>query len=270
MIDMKKYANPGHLLLQLRKDGIKISIEDLNEVIKLYNDLMDFTFEIDESIEDKRFSFVDNNPKLDSGNGDNYLDIYYSIFVKLIKVWQLKLFHCLDYKLLINRIKCDVGTYNSLNFLYTYLMDVLDNYGTCDKEQFMHEFTDRNWDIITDCLSEYKELILSSKCVPYEYKIIIITYDAAYETYYEDSDDYDEYSHEINYDGFLDATFLYFLLNDLLYTETDTIISFIAETRKNMWECLDKINLSGINGDDYLLDYIDALYNRFKDNRNIK
>ena len=98
MVDKKK------LMELLKKDRIKISYKELNEVLNIYINLMRFYMR--SNSDETYFAFLDDN--IAYYVYGEYNDNYYNVFVNLIKLKRNNMLNYLDYLLVATNTRMDV------------------------------------------------------------------------------------------------------------------------------------------------------------------
>lgn len=261
--------NKGHLLLQLRNDNIKISIEELDEIIRIYNHLIDYVLSDNSIIKDQKYDFIDKSVKLHPNDKEKVFDIYYNIFAGVVKFKQYNLLGLLDYILITNELR-DNQAWTSPSRIYTisrYIDGLLyeyENYG----KNFLGNFIKNKEEDVKDFLIEEDSFICADK-IPDSYREIIKTYNEIYGNYYLDFEKYDDIG-PLEYDYFVCMTYFYFIMNNLFKNDSYGVQSFLNDLKYNIYEKVDQMNLTGIKDtkqySDYedIINYIDSVYNNSK------
>ena len=239
------------LIKKLKKDNINITSEDLEEVINIYNHVIDFCLE-DKKASSYKFSFIKDSKILCEYDNTTFL----SIFRLLIQIKKHNLFNYLDYVLLINTY-CYDG--NRLEQLYFYLNLILNGYYDSNKNNdFIYKFIDSHQYLLPDILDNYLNYILDSEYINQDYKDIICLYNELFDLYLEE--DYDEIDPEIFFQEFISMSYYYFVINNLFNTEPKEIINFLNNIKEDIPSICDKLNLDGEIEYKERINYIDALY----------
>ena len=256
--------NKEQLLLKLKNDNININEKELNIIIFIYNRIMDFVCEMDQSIPNNiyfRYKFINSDDSLDS----EYTDDLYDIFKNIITIRNNNLLFCLDYALLIQEgsILSNSKEKDTIGTLSDYTNYIINNYKTC-KEDFFGLFITTNNDAISIALYDLDDKWVSYKCIPKNYRRVMKAFDRALEVYYDDEDDITEAEDEMYFDYVLSMVYYYLLINNLIESDTEKVISFIKYLTNNMEVIVEKITLSGIKTYQEMFDYIDTLYRNAK------
>ena len=261
--------NKGHLLLKIRHDNIKISIEELDEIINIYNHLIDFIL-IDNTIKEKKFDFIDKEASLHPLNKDNIIDSFYNIFVGVIAFKEYNLLGFFDYLLITKELRerSAIASPDRIYAISKYVDNILYDYEITYKKDFFYNYIYNNEDAVRNYLIEEDSFIYYDT-VPDIYSEIMTVYYEIYKNYYLDYERYDDIG-IIEYDYFICMTYFYFVKNNLFKNEPEKVLSFLKDFNNDISEKVDIINLTGIKDDkriyDYknIISYIDTLYNNSK------
>ncbi len=256
MVDKKK------LMELLKKDRIKISYKELNEVLNIYINLMRFYMR--SNSDETYFAFLDDN--IAYYVYDEYNDNYYNVFVNLIKLKRNNMLNYLDYLLVATNTRMDVEP-NPVDIVYlsNYISVLLDYYNL-DNKKYRGTIRARTEKVIDSSLHRYLDVLKGSKYVSSCYIEIISTYYDLVSAYFYDWDDDDNYN--IDFDDYLELTFFYFVENNLLQKEPESVLAFL-KTNDDIHEyILEKMALAGLKSINYyneeFINCIDTLYNNSK------
>ncbi len=246
MVDKEK------LMKLIKKNGIKISYKELDEVINIYINMMNF---VTKNKIKRVFSFVDAYcERL------KYIPYrqYYTIFWGIVKMMQNNLLMYLDYMMVAANV-------HFLDEFDDYIGRILYSYQK-QSETYKIDIRANTKRVVDDKLNELIIEFETSKLAPEYYIDIIRAFYRAYNNEYrQDLDDI----YNIDYIDFLDMTYCYFMENNLLNTEPESVISFINGCMNNEGYILDKINLAGLDEvmdykNDNMITFIDTLYQNSK------
>ncbi len=236
MNKIEVYAN-------LIKDGINITNKEFNEVLNVYDCCVNVMNEFN------NYKFI--GLKIESNLDYLQIDEYYKILTLIIKLQELNLLGYLDYASFIedtNMVR------NGMIFIINdYLLD--DN-----KEEYIYRHALLNSNLL-DYVNYDKIKDINS--IPDYYKEIIKAYDYAADFYYEHCVTFDLIECNIDYDFFLNMSYIYFWINSLFEKETDKICNFIRSTTENIPDLLDKFDLTGVTECKDTMNYVESLYNSY-------
>lgn len=269
------------LLLDLKKDNIILSMDELNEVIGIYNNILDFTLEYDWQTGDDRFCFIGTKIKPFCAVIDDDVEykpyLFYNIFSGIAQLKKYNLLSHLDYSMLVRKFRKSSTDGRSFLFeLSLYISYVVSGYCIHKKARefgiefidFFPTIVDHEINLISEVIYGYhqrnKNWILKSKFVPNKYKEILETFEETFDIYYDKYDYYDEIN-GIEYNQFLDMVYYYFLRNDLINKEPDKVLDFLRSLSENISDYVEALGLMGLNRPLDMFPYIDRLYTESKD-----
>ena len=252
----------------LKKDNINITYEELDEVINIFANVEEFFIRCEEDNE-PLLSFVNYNPRLSPAVDYDRHDYYYQALVGIIELKRNNLLIYLDYPLLI--LETDVSGNiepDDMRFLCGHIKGILGVYKDYPESYRYYIRADSN-NVIGNDLVYCKDLFTETSSIPECYRKIMEAYIRIFELYIKEWVRLDnQYGCEFN--EFLDMTYFYFLENNILYREPESVLSFL-DSFKNMHDieaALEKLNLAGFNDicytNDNIINYIDTLYHNSK------
>lgn len=276
----------GRIIKLLQKEDIEIDVNELDEVLIIYENILNFLGNNDED---------ECNYDIDINEMYKFTSLfclepitteYFRLLVNLVKLKRRDLLKYLDYVFLL-----DVQLHSDIHPAYT-LAEYTDKLLSLDPKivddkvynlTFHGKYFGR-YSIIMEIASYYAKAITESGYVPHEYKKVFELYSNILSNYfYEIAEDKAEgntffslannYSDKVSngiikqdifyFDDFICATFNYFLKNGLLMKELHKIYSFLNEYNKDPVNISETLNMNGINCYDKLYDYIDFLYKNY-------
>lgn len=258
------------LLYKLKKRNIKFDDVNLDEVIKAYEFLLNFYLEEYPDKYDHPYSFVFMpNETYDRDN-----ELFYSIFTNTIVLIRLNLLKYLDYAYLIefHNATNDIDELSGLSWcLRTFIGFHLSEPTNKD---FLDKVMHSNRYLIESASTRGVRTFKKMKLVPEDYRMILDEYSQIFNKYDElmKYNDLGKKYERLN-DSFLmlmNKTYFYFLKNDLFNKETDKVFIFLNNIKENLESFSDEISLNGITDNDEMMKYIDYLYNKEKDVKEIK
>ncbi len=255
------------LMFFLRRDRVKISYQELSEVMDIYTNLMKYLLE-------ENFDYKEIYSFLKKGFVSHYDltdDYCYKTFLELIKLKRDNLLMYLDYALLTSNV--EVGYGRNLRGIICYIYVFLEKIVSIYKEYprtYKGEIRSYTYRIFDDETDKIVAKLGRTNGVSSSYKDIISAYNEAYKIYYPKSKGlYAKYG--IKFDNFLEETYYFFLENGLLYKEPECVLEFVKSFAGNEEEILDKMLLGGFNKIDYvddkIISYIAMMYQKSKEER---
>ena len=240
------------LIRKLKKNGIEIDNNDLDDVINAFNNIIDFYLDADKNLVYYRYGFI-MTPKVFYEVDDTNFN---SIFNLLISMKKNNLLHYLDYAFILHNYDWD---YDRLHELYRFLHNIMRKYNDSEiKEDFIYEFIDENDYLLQDVIDNNFDEIMESKYVNQEYKDIMNLYNNIIKWYYDT--DYLDYDDDAFFDEFINMSYYYFLINNLFNTEPERIIYFLNKIKEDIPSLCDKLNMDGEMELKDRINYIDSLY----------
>ena len=239
----------------LKMNHIKISSEQLDEAINIYINMMNFVMKNNDI--KQIFSFIDAYCE---GLKSTTYEQYHTIFLGIVKMMQNNLLIYLDYMMVAANV-------HYLNEFENYIKTILDYYQN-GSETYKADIRANTNRVVDDDLNELIIEFETSKQAPEYYIDIIRAFYRAYNNYYEYQQDLDDI-YNVDYEDFIDMTYCYFMENNLLNTEPESVISFINGCMNNEGYILDKINLAGLDDvmdykNNNMITFIDTLYQNSK------
>ena len=238
----------------LKMNHIKISSEQLDEAINIYINMMNF---VTKNKIKRIFSFVDAYCE-----GLKYTPYkqYHTIFLDIVKMMQNNLLMYLDYMMVAANV-------HFLDEFDDYIGRILYSYQK-QSETYKIDIRANTKRVVDDNLNELIIEFETSKQAPEYYIDIIRAFYRAYNNYCEFHQDLEDI-YNVGYEDFIDMTYCYFMENNLLNTEPESVISFINGCIDNEEYILDKINLAGLDEvmdyeSDNMITFIDTLYQNSK------
>ncbi len=260
-------VNKQALNKKLNSKGIMLSREVLDDVIDIYQYVIDFVSEVEGINSDNRFNFI-----YSSTNDDI---IYFNIFKALIIIREKDLLKYLDYSLLIYS---SGFTFNfTFGSLCDYLTKIIKDYNRLG-EYFKYYFYDNNPHVIEDVIEYRFDEIISSEYIDNDYKDVIEMFGSIYDKFTENLEELNRiYQDDENSDGaiyfndFIKAIFHYFIDKNILSDDRDRAYLFLKHIYDDLFGTIDRLNLVGLDWDnpsDYnsvanIFNYIDILYKNF-------
>ena len=243
------------ILRRLKKEDIHLNVEELREVINIYNHLLDLYFEKMEHGFGYRFEFA-VLPRSLYLSMDEYC---LQIFKNIIELKKNNLLRYLDYSLLLDN---DEGIWISSSDILWELRKVLNNiidsyesYG----DNFIYIKMKKNRDfILVFLVNGGCSSVIESKFIPQDYKDIIQLYDEIYACNISEYKYMDIY--KWNYFTFIAMTYYYFLMNDSFNKEPNKVLDFLDNIYNSIQDTIDRINTNGIENNEDMINYIDSLY----------
>jgi len=252
------------LISNLNSENVDYKDVDIEEILSIYNGLMDYIFE-DCNIQfpndkyDPRFNFfITPKPMMD------YLELFcFRIFKYLIKFKKHNLLYLLDYSFLTYYFKGSSSFKNRrLEQLYDLLKETYNSYKKYDN--FDSYFCD-NWgniidEVVYDFDNHYEEM-MKSNYIPDYYKNYLTLYNNILKKYYDECNYVSEAPDDgFDFYNFIDYSFKYLLLNNLIHYDNPQVIRFLENINNNMQYILEFIKLYHIESCDKLYKYIGRLY----------
>ena len=236
---------------KLKNDNIFISLEELKEVIDIY---------------DKRVTFM--KEILGQKPGDNFKFIhlkksmYYEIFKKIIICKEKNLLGYFDNMILLGEFGYQMDCYTMHNFLALIENEIkrCACYGR-DRIAFS-SFDDviALFQIVLDDIGLF--CIENSKVISKRYIKTIKLFDKLREIYFNSiGGEYD--CEHFTFDYLITIIYLYYVDNDILRKEPERAFKFLNYINRNTWAFIDKIDFSGVQGEIDYYKYLDTLYHDF-------
>ena len=242
------------LKYKLKKNNVSYKEDDLDEIIDLFNNLIDFTLESNKEPSYYRFGFVMTPNK--------YFELddidFFSIFKSLIKIKEKNLLNYLDYAILTYHFDGYMSKISNLHALSKYLKELLNEYDTVGR--FIYDFVFNNSSLIEYVIDNDMDIIQDSKYISNDYKVVMELYENLYRKYYDICEKY--YPDEIVYfDEVISMSYYYFVINNEFNNDIGHVFSFLNSIYQDMPSAIDKFNLIGETEDyEQVLNYIDSMY----------
>lgn len=246
------------LKYKLKKNNVSYKEEDLDEIIEIFNNLIDFTLESNNEPSYYRFGFVMTPNK--------YFELddkeFFSIFKSIIKIKEKNLLNYLDYAILTYHFDNYMYKLSNLYSVSKYLKTLINEYNTV--EYFIKDFINQYSSLIEYVTDNNMNIIQDSKYISNDYKAVIELYESLYRKYY---DVWEEYypDQDIYFEEVISLSYFYFVINNEFNNDIGHVFSFLNSIYQDMPGAIDKYNLIG-ETDDYVqvLNYIDSLYKSSK------
>ena len=259
------------LINELSNNGVLIDNKELDEVYVIYNNMMTYMIEC---VEDRYKLSHKEEFDIKPNSFDHF---YLVLFINIIRLKRNNLLHYLDYAAIayLYYIKIDINVYNKdkLNIfikeIINYTNEILNNDVKTEDMLIEKVLKDKWIELLICTVSFYKtsKKILDSSIVPNEYKEIILAYNNAFKVFFWSDDRFvfakDEEDNFL-YNDLLNASYYYFLFNNLLNNDSNKIVSFLNELSKSTINVSDSMIMTGIKNYHDLLRYIDHLYKNFE------
>lgn len=240
------------LMKKLKKDYINVSEEELEEIINIYNHLLDFCLGSSRESKYNRFGFV-STPKFLYEREDL---LFSQIFRLIIGMKKNNILKYLDYVLLLSNYNFEIHLLEKLSSFLDYIMNSY--YLNDGSDDFIYSFIKDHEYILQDTTDNDLSYINESKYIPQEYKDIMNLYNEIIDKYYNES--YNEIDYSYNFQDFINMTYYYFLINDLFNKEPTEIIDYLTKVKDNILYICDKLFIDGDMEYKERIKYIDTLY----------
>ncbi len=235
--------NKIEVYAKLIKDGINITENEFDKIINIYDRCVNIINEYND------YKYV--NISIESNLDYLVINDYYKLLKSIIKLQELDLLRYLDYADLVDDINV---VRNNINFIINdYIL-----YNEDDYYIYRHALLNSN---LLDYINYDKIKDINS--IPDYYKEIIKAYDYAAGFYFENCITYDQIECNIDYEFFLNMSYIYFFINGLFEKETDKICDFIRSSTDNIPDLLDKFDLIGINDCKDTMNYVESMYRNY-------
>ena len=244
------------LKIKLFNKNINIKDEDLEEIISIYDNIIDFLIElakVDKDYCNDRYDFIFNDWNEDNNNA------YFNLFGNIAILKRKGLINYLDYLLIIRYMFGDI--YSAICDINFYLYSIIEESLYGDNDSIEHVYDDDINVLNKTAIKYYYNGIINSKCVPDYYKNIITIYNNIFDIC-KDKTNIIKQS-EINDEVLLSSTYYYFMYNDLFNKNPLSVYNFLKYICDNLLDILDKINLLGIRNNIDLFSYIDDYYKNY-------
>lgn len=236
---------------KLKNDNIYISLDELKEVIDIY---------------DKRITFMKEILGQKPGNNFEFIHLkksmYYEIFKKIIICKEKNLLGYLDNMILLGEFGYQMDCYSMHNF--KVFMDNEINRCACygrDRIAF-RSFDDviALFQIVLDDIG--LDGLKNSKTISKRYIKTIKLFDKLREIYFNSiGGEYD--CEHFTFDYLITIIYLYYVDNDILRREPERAFKFLNYINRNTFAFIDKIDFSGVQGEIDYYKYLDTLYHDF-------
>ena len=236
---------------KLKNDNIYISLDELKEVIDIY---------------DKRVTFMKEILGQKPGNNFEFIHLkksmYYEIFKKIIICKEKNLLGYLDNMILLGEFGYQMDCYSMHNF--KVFMDNEIKRCACygrDRIAF-RSFDDviALFQIVLDDIG--LDGLKNSKTISKRYIKTIKLFDKLREIYFNSiGGEYD--CEHFTFDYLITIIYLYYVDNDILRREPERAFKFLNYINRNTFAFIDKIDFSGVQGEIDYYKYLDTLYHDF-------
>ena len=245
------------LMTLLARDNVKISNEELDEVMDIYKNLIKFFMGYGVkkvlAIIKEWFELSYNDLKKDD---------YYQALLELIELKRKDLLMYLDYAIVYTNVNIsDNPDYEDISELREYFQYLL-KYHDVYPQTYKGELRGNTYRVINDDLVDCIKKLKRVNYIPPHYIDVLYAY---YEVYMNYARKRNSLYYNIDFDDFLEDTYFYFLEKKIIYKEAESILPFIRSLIDSEDEIEEKMNLAGFHKldftDDKIIEYIDLLYN---------
>ena len=278
------------IIKKLKDNNISISNIDLDEVIIIYDNLINLMHDLfykycsktksyylnycskTKSYYLKNFEDFQSDDRFDFTNGNNS-ETYFTIFKCLIDFYKKDLIKYLDHVLIDNDISFHNLFGNIIDNL-EYVLKLYDRY----QDDFMYGIYMDDPDYVEMFVYRISDANIDSQIISENYKKILYKLRHLYEEI-EDFSYNKLYYHEDIFatcdqlDSYVSVSYFYMLGNSILINDCERAYNFLNYIEKNLSETLDKMLALGIKVEDFyskdinivkaLFNYIDYVYKNF-------
>lgn len=236
---------------KLKNDNIFISLEELKEVIDIY---------------DKRVTFMKEILGLKSSNNFNFIHCnkskYYEIFKRIIICKEKNLLGYLDNTILLGEFGYRMDCYTMHNFL-ALIENEIKRCACYGRDRIIFrsfEDTISLFGIVLDDIG--LDGLSNSRVISERYLKTIKLFDKLRVKYFNDIEGIYNCEHYA-FDYMISTIYLYYVDNDILRKEPERAFKFLNYINRNTFAFVDKIDFSGVQGEIDYYKYIDTLYHDF-------
>lgn len=251
---------------KLEKDNIDLTGIDIEEVIDIYNNYIDFVIETIKKSKTKSKKNVDERYMFLTYPNDDMpstINNYYRILNNIIKLKRENRDGFINY-LLVHFAFYRVELSSRVYELCLLLDEIIDHFEFRCSTSIINEFSnDINFDFenaVYGFFNEKDEYKTVSKEFTESMRIYCILLDKDIVVKYQD-----DVSFNFNY--FLEVTFYYFLKTNSFNTNLDKVYEFLKMIKEDPTEVIDQLQMSGVDTDSELLSYIDIMFKNMDGNK---
>ena len=249
---------------RLKEAGIEFDKSKIADVFHKYHRLLNVVSEkIGDSLEE-RYDFMYRKYK-DFGA---YNKTYFSIFVNCMKMEEKGLWDYLDYALLVDKL----DNMHSSIFEVEWFLNRFVGWYDGDVDSWIMDLQSSNVKLIEEVWENKKEYIFKSKYLSDEYKKVMKSFfdlikKCQNEVEYESICEIGYYYFYMT--DFVNLIYYYFLSKKILVNDLERADKFLEYVLVEMKPLMDKIAFIGARHNKDVLQYIDALYERFDQKENL-
>ena len=251
---------------KLEKDNIDLTGIDIEEVIDIYNNYIDFVIETikksktkSKKIVDERYMFL-TYPNDDMPSSINN---YYRTLKNIIKLKRENRDGFINYLLVhftFYRIELSSRVYE----LCLLLEEIIDHFESRRSTSIINEFS-------RDVDFDFENAVYVFLKEKDEYKTVPKNFTESMRIYciLLDKDIVIEYQDDVsfNFNYFLEVTFYYFLKTNAFNTNLDKVYEFLKMIKEDPMEVIDQVQMSGADTDSEILSYIDIMFKNMDGNK---
>lgn len=248
---------------RLKEAGIEFDKSKIADVFHKYHRLLNVVSEkIGDSLEE-RYDFMYRKYK-DFGA---YNKTYFSIFVNCMKMEEKGLWDYLDYALLVDKL----DNMHSSIFEVEWFLNKFVGWYDGDIDKWIDSLQFSNNHLMDEVWKNKKEAISKSKYLSDEYKKVMKSFfDLLEECEEVDYESICKIDHDYFFmNDFINCIYFYFLSKKILINDLERADKFLEYVLVEMEPLMDKIAFIGARHNKDVLQYIDALYERFDQKENL-